>query len=331
MCGPFPFDVNHRAQPCRHRPETHPDRVRITSGPARRATYDANVDDPDHSLGAFLRARRERTDPLDHGIRDGGRRRVPGLRREELAFLAGVSAPYYARLEQGRDRSPSREVLDAIARVLRLDDEATTHLHRLVDRRSEPGARTTRRRGPRSAESPAVSPLVRRLVEEWHGHAALVVGRYRDVLAANALATALNPGFAVGQNLVRDSFLDPRARSLYVNWDDVARGAVAGLRASAGERPDDPALRSLVGELSVQSKDFRLMWASHEVQVKTSGRKCFRHPDVGFLELGYQTFAVNGTDGQVLHVFSGEPGSPAADGLALLAMSTAECRAHRTK
>jgi transcriptional regulator with XRE-family HTH domain len=268
------------------------------------------VDRSDNPLGEFLRARRGLVEPSDHGIRDGGRRRVPGLRREELAFLAGVSAPYYARLEQGRDRSPSPEVLDAIAAVLRLDAEAVQHLHRL--------AAPARGRMTRAA---AVSPLVRRLLDDWGGHAALVVGRYRDVLAANPLATALNPAFAAGRNLVRDTFLDPTARTLYADWPDVAVGAVAGLRASAGERPDDPALRDLVGELSVTSDDFRTMWARHDVHAKTSGTKRFRHPAVGSLELEYQTFDVNGTDGQVLHVFAAEPGSTSADGLALLAMT----------
>ncbi|MDM7885645.1 hypothetical protein QUG92_11075 [Curtobacterium sp. RHCKG23] len=172
-----------------------------------------------------------------------------------------------------------------------------------------------------SGPAEVVSPMVRRIVDDWAGHAALIVGRYRDVLAANALAAALNPGFAAGRNLVRDSFLDPAARRLYVDWRDVALGSVAGLRASAGERPDDPALRELVGELSVRSEDFRTMWARHDVHAKTSGMKRYRHPAVGNLDLEYQTFGVNGTDGQVLHVFSAEPGTPSADGLALLRMT----------
>lgn len=284
------------------------------------------MDEPENTLGDFLRARRGRVEPSDHGIRDGGRRRVPGLRREELAFLAGVSAPYYARLEQGRDRSPSPEVLDAIAAVLRLDPEAVAHLHRLAAPVRKQGAGGMRPGAGGQDPLPSsrygtVSPLVRRLVDDWSGHAALVVGRYRDVLAANPLATALNPGFAAGRNLVRDTFLDPAARTLYTEWRDVALGAVAGLRASAGERPDDPALQEIVGELSVRSDDFRVMWARHDVHAKTSGMKSYRHPTVGGLDLEYQTFDVNGTDGQVLHVFSAEPGSASADGLALLAMT----------
>ena len=263
-----------------------------------------------NSLGAFLRARRERVDPSDHGIRDAGRRRVPGLRREELAFLAGVSAPYYARLEQGRDRSPSPAVLDAIANVLQLDAEAAAHLHRIA----EPAA--PRRRSPRPPER--VSPVVQRLLDAWPGQAAVVIGRFRDVLAANELAVALNPGFAVGHNLVRDTFLDPASRELYVDWGDVAIGAVAGLRASSGADLDDPALAALVGELSIKSEDFATMWARHDVHAKTTGMKRYRHPLVGRLELDYQTFTVNGAGEQTLHVFSAEPGTPSADSLALL-------------
>ncbi|RKR73304.1 helix-turn-helix domain-containing protein [Frondihabitans australicus] len=291
------------------------------------------MDDSGNPLGAFLRARRGLVEPSDHGIRDGGRRRVPGLRREELAFLAGVSAPYYARLEQGRDRSPSPGVLDAIAAVLGLDAEAVTHLHRLAApaKAVRVDAAAIRRDGrspveasarPRSTRTAAVSPLVRRMIDDLHGHAALVVGRYRDVLAANEVATALNPAFSAGRNLVRDTFLDPAARSLYTDWRAVAVGAVAGLRASAGQRPDDPALQELVGELSVHSQDFRTFWARHDVHAKTRGSKRFQHPAVGGLDLDYQTFDVNGADGQVLHVFSAEPGTSSADGLALLALTT---------
>ena len=290
-----------------------------------------NVDEIGNPLGNFLRARRERTDPADHGIRNTGRRRVPGLRREELAFLAGISAPYYGRLEQGRDRSPSPEVLDAIARVLQLDADAAQHLHQLASRLPRPLAQravSAERGVVHSAPAPSVSPMVRHLIDDWPSHAALVVGRFRDVLAANALATALNPAFAVGHNLVRDAFLDPAARVLHRDWYDVARGSVAGLRASAGQRPDDPALQELVGELSVRSDEFRTMWARHEVHPKTSGMKRYRHPSVGELDLEYQTFDVNGADGQVLHVFSARPGSSAADGLSLLALSGEELTAH---
>jgi transcriptional regulator with XRE-family HTH domain len=275
------------------------------------AAYGVGVGEEPNALGVFLRARRERVDPSDHGIRDAGRRRVPGLRREELAFLAGVSAPYYARLEQGRDRAPSPAVLDAIAVVLQLDAEAVAHLYRLA----EPVA--PRRRAPRPVER--VSVVVRRLIDAWPLQAAVVIGRYRDVLAANDLAVALNPGFGVGHNLVRDAFLEPASRELYLDWPDVALGAVAGLRASSGADPGDPKLAQLVGELSVASADFATMWARHDVHAKTTGMKRYRHPLVGDLDLDYQTFTVNGTNDQVLHVFSAEPGSAAADGLALLA------------
>ena len=270
-----------------------------------------------HPLGEFLRARRALVDPSEHGVRDVGRRRVPGLRREELIFLAGVSAPYYARLEQGRDRAPSPEVLEAIAQVLRLDTETAAHPHRLA----APPARRYRRH----AGSPErVPPLVLRLLQAWPGSAVLVVGAHRDVLAANDLAVALNPGFAPGRNLVRDTFLDPRSRELHTDWDDVAASSVAGLRASAGLEPDDPALTGLVGELRAASEEFRALWARHEVYAKTSGRKRHHHPLVGDLELDYQTLTVNGEVDQSVHVFSAPPGTPSADAMALLEAGLAE-------
>jgi len=249
-------------------------------------------------------------DPRDHGIRDAGRRRVHGLRREELAFLAGVSAPYYARLEQGRDRSPSIEVLDAIGRVLGLDDEALEYLRGL----SIPSS-PRRRRGARPER---VSPLLSQMLENLVLQPALVIGRHRDVLASNTLAVALNPGFAVGRNLVRDTFLEPATRRLYAEWSSVAADAVAALRASIGTAVDDPAVQALVGELAMKSSEFRQLWDRYDVRSKSSGLKHYRHPMVGELHLDYQTFAVNGTDGMTLHVFSAAPDTPAHDALALL-------------
>lgn len=166
-----------------------------------------------------------------------------------------------------------------------------------------------------------MTAVVQRLIEAWPQQAAVIIGRFRDVLASNDLAVALNPGFAVGHNLVRDTFLDPASRELYLDWNDVALGAVAGLRASSGTNPDDPALAALVGELSVNSEDFATMWARHDVRAKTAGMKRYQHPLVGRLELDYQTFTVNGADEQTLHVFAAEPGLPSADALALLAQA----------
>jgi transcriptional regulator with XRE-family HTH domain len=264
----------------------------------------------DNRIGQFLRARRERVRPEDVGLPDFGRRRVPGLRREELATLAGVSADYYVRLEQGRERHPSEQVIDALARALQLDDDATAHLHELA----RPAPR--RRRAKRTER---VRPELLRLLEAWAGTPAMVTGRHLDVLAANSLATALHGGFTRGHNLVRTLFLDPAARDRYPDWDGVAKDTVAALRASVGPDLDDPHLTDLVGELSLKSERFRSLWARHDVREKTHGSKRFVHPQVGELELHYETFAVAGSSGQVLSVYHAEPGSQTEQGLALLA------------
>lgn len=264
----------------------------------------------DNRIGQFLRARRERVRPEDVGLPDLGRRRVPGLRREELATLAGVSADYYVRLEQGRERHPSEQVIDALARALQLDDDATAHLHELA----RPAPR--RRRAARRTER--VRPELLRLMEAWSHTPAMVTGRHLDVLAANSLATALHGAFARGTNLVRTLFLDPAARERYPDWDEVAKDTVAALRASVGPDLDDPHLTDLVGELSLKSEKFRSLWARHDVREKTHGTKRFVHPQVGELTIHYETFAVAGGAGQVLSVYHAEPGSPTEQALALL-------------
>jgi transcriptional regulator with XRE-family HTH domain len=264
----------------------------------------------DNRIGQFLRARRERVRPEDVGLPDLGRRRTPGLRREELATLAGVSSDYYVRLEQGRERHPSEQVIDALARALRLDDEATAHLHELA----RPAPR--RRRAARRTER--VRPELLRLMEAWSHTPALVTGRHLDVLAANSLATVLHGGFARGNNLVRSLFLDPAARERYPDWDEVARDTVAGLRASVGPDLDDPHLIDLVGELSLKSERFRSLWARHDVREKSHGTKRYAHPQVGELVLRYETFAVAGNPGQVLSVYHADPGSATEQALALL-------------
>jgi transcriptional regulator with XRE-family HTH domain len=266
--------------------------------------------DSDNRIGQFLRARRERLRPEDVGLPDYGRRRVPGLRREELATLAGVSADYYMRLEQGRERHPSDQVLDALARALELDDDAAAHLHELA----RPAAR---RRRP-AARAERVRPELRQLMRAWSHTPALVMGRRMDVLAANGLATALHGGFACGHNLVRLVFLDPAARELYPDWDDIARDTVAVLRASVGPDLDDPQLTELVGELSLKSAEFRRLWARADVREKKHGVKRFVHPLVGELTLRYESFAVSGKPGQVLIVYHAEPGSATEQALALL-------------
>jgi transcriptional regulator with XRE-family HTH domain len=266
-------------------------------------------------IGEYLRARRELLRPQDVGLHAIGRRRVPGLRREELALLAGISADYYLRLEQGRERHPSDEVLAALARALQLDDDATAYLHQLA----HPAAR--RRRTARRAEH--VQTGIQQLVASWTLTPALVHGRLMEVLTANALATALSPIYVPGVNLVRALFLDPSVRALYgEDWDRIAAGTVASLRALVGPDVDDPGLAELVGELSVRSDGFRRLWARHDVRARKSGTSVFMHPRVGRLELRYEKLSLADTDGQILVIYHAEAGSASAQALARLAAST---------
>jgi transcriptional regulator with XRE-family HTH domain len=258
-------------------------------------------------LGDFLRTRRARLQPSDVGLPDYGRRRVPGLRREELAQLAGVSVDYYVRLEQGRDIHPSDSVLDAIAGALRLDEDERAHLIALV--------RPRRRARRRPAER--VRPGVQRLLDRMGDVPAHVVGRRLDVLAYNELAGALLSGFRE-PNLMRHVFLDESARDLYPEWESVAAQTVAFLRLSAGQDPDDAQLVELVGELSLRSADFRRMWARHDVKSKCFGLKRFMHPQVGLLELDYETLALPDAD-QLIVTYTAAPGSPSETALQLLA------------
>jgi transcriptional regulator with XRE-family HTH domain len=268
-------------------------------------------------VGEYLRARRELVRPGDVGISVTGRRRVPGLRRDELAMLAGISTEYYTRLEQGRDHHPSAQVLDAVARALRLDDDATAHLHALA----EPTPR--RRRRQRRAEH--VQPSIQRLLDSWHHTPAFVQGRYMDVLAANALAETLSPMFSPGVNLIRAAFLDLAVRDLLLDWDTRVEGTVAGLRALIGPDVDDPRLVELVGELSVRSEDFRRLWSRHDVRPQAGGgTHRMRHPQVGELQLHYDKFHVAGADGQLLVIYQAEPGSRSEQALSLLASIAAD-------
>ncbi|GLY28171.1 helix-turn-helix transcriptional regulator [Kineosporia sp. NBRC 101731] len=264
-------------------------------------------------IGEFLRARREQISPHDAGIAVNGHRRVPGLRRDELAMLAGISTEYYTRLEQGRDRRPSAQVLDAVARALHLDPEATAHLHGLAD------PAVPRRRLNRRPNRPTerVRPGIVRLIESWP-QPAYIEGRYLDVLAANRLATLVAPVFVPGVNMLRAVLLDPRLRD--VREDDVAR-MIAMLRGAVGADVDDPRLIELVGELSVKSEVFRRIWARHEVRPHPgSGLYRIEHPQVGPIELEYEKFAVTGAEDQTMVVYHVEPGSRSAEALSLLGM-----------
>ena len=264
----------------------------------------------DNVLGDFLKARRELLDPQKLGVPDLGRRRVPGLRREELAMLAGVSSPYYTRLEQGRDRHPSPQIIEALGRALELDEQARAHLHRLATPASPLRA---------APQVETVSPGIHLLLQGWSTTPALVVGRYRDVLAANRLAQTLNSGFVPGRNLLEHTFLDPEGRQYYLDWLEIAEGAVAGLRASAGATFNDARLTELVGELSLRSQDFSQLWARHDVRERTGGRKRYNNPFIGHITLSYETFGVTGQPGQTLFLFHAEPGSGDERSLELLA------------
>ncbi|MBI5104871.1 MAG: helix-turn-helix domain-containing protein [Solirubrobacterales bacterium] len=265
-------------------------------------------------IAEFLRARRAMVRPEDVGLPDSGRRRVPGLRREELAILAGVSIDYYTRLEQGRDHHPSEQIVDALARALRLDDDATAYLHRLARPSAVAGD------GERYQLTERVRPGVIELLDAWDHTPAFVTGRYLDVLAANRLAKALSPMHAVGGNLLRAIFLDPRAGELHPDREAFGPRLVATLRAAVAPRLDDPALKALVRELSLESDEFRRLWAQHVVRDRADGVKQFPHPRLGPIELRYETFTINGhgAEGQIVVAYHAAPGSPGHHALTML-------------
>ena len=274
------------------------------------ADYGGGMTDEPNPLGDYLRARRELVTPEQVGIPVLGVRRVPGLRREELAMLAGISADYYLRLEQGRDRNPSVQVLESLARVLQLDDDATVYLLGLgADKPRRP-----RRRPRKETVPPGIAKLVATLPLP-----AFVEGRYFDVLAANALATALSPRLAAGANRLRDVFLDPAERAFYPDWDDATELLVAGFRESVGTDTDDPRFIELVGELSLASPRFRQLWARHDVRVREGAPMRIDHPQVGELRLNREKLGISGAAGQMLVMYHPDPGTDNADKLALLA------------
>jgi hypothetical protein len=231
-------------------------------------------------------------------------------------MLAGVSTEYYIRLEQGRDQHPSEQVLDALARALQLDDDAVMHLRRLAT----PPPRPT----PRRSRTEQVPPGILQLIQSMTELPALVEDRYTNVLAANAIAPVLAPYLAVGTNLVRAVFLDPRVRDMYQDLERYSARAVAHLRALVGPDVDDPHLNELVGELSVRSELFRRLWARHDASPKRSGSLELNHPQVGRLELSYEKLPIPHTDRQTLVIYHAEPGTPSAQALTLLATIGAE-------
>src|SRR5580693_1673175 len=272
------------------------------------AAADANA------LGRYLRVRRALVPPDAAGVPHQGNRRVPGLRREEVAFLAGVSSDYYVRLEQGRDRHPSDQVLLAIARALQLDEDATAYLLQLA---RPPRPRSQRARGPEK-----VSDRIRTLISNWPLIPAYVHGTYMDILAANALATVLCPFITPGRNAILDAFTEPEMRQLRPDWDTMTARAVPHLRSIAGADTDDPGLVELVGELSLRSERFRTLWARQDVKHRTTGTSLFNHPQVGPLELNYERLLIPGSGMQALVTYHAQPGSDSEERLRLLASIT---------
>jgi transcriptional regulator with XRE-family HTH domain len=261
-------------------------------------------------LGDYLRARRELVQPESVGLPVNGVRRVAGLRREEVAMLAGISSDYYLRLEQGRDRNPSIQVLEALARVLRLDQAATNYLLSLATPRP--------RHRPRRRRRETVSAGIRQLLATV-GLPAFVEGRYFDVLAANDLARILSPNLQAGQNRLRSVFLDPAEQALYPDWQQATAMLVAGFRESVGTDTDDPRFVQLVGELSLSSGRFRELWARHDVYGREGMPVTLDHPQVGELTLGREKLVIGGAEGQLLAIYHAEPGTSSAEKLALLA------------
>ncbi|CAM3333176.1 helix-turn-helix transcriptional regulator [Occultella aeris] len=280
--------------------------------------------DPRNDIREFLTTRRARLTPADVGLPDfGGRRRVAGLRREEVALVAGMSVEYYVRLERGTATGVSESVLEGLARALRLDDAEVQHLHDLV-RAANDGASPSRRRSrPRTQ---AIRPGMQQLLDAMHGVPVVVQNGRLDVVGINSLGRALFSELFDSPrqpaNFARYLFLDPRAPGFYRHWEDAAQQIVALLRAEAGRHPRDRELSDLVGELATCSDPFRTLWASHDVREHRTGTKSVTHPVVGDLDLSFEALDVSNERGLQLIAFSAEPGSPTSDALRLLASWT---------
>jgi transcriptional regulator with XRE-family HTH domain len=278
-------------------------------------------------IAEFLTSRRARVTPEQVGLPTWGPRRVKGLRREEVASLAGVSVEYYKRLERGNASGVSDGVLDALAGALQLDDAERAHLFDLA-RAANPITPKRRRPAPQR-----VRPVVLRILDSISAPAIVRNSRV-DYLAANPLGRALYaPLFESAHqpaNSARFTFLDPAAQEFYVDWERAAKDLVAHLRSEAGRNPYDRGLSDLVGELSTRSQEFRTWWAAHNVRYHRTGSKRLRHPVVGELELAYEVMDVSADDGLTVSVYSAEPGSHSEEALALLGSWTATPQEHPT-
>jgi transcriptional regulator with XRE-family HTH domain len=279
-----------------------------------------------HEVREFLMSRRAKVTPAQAGLPAGPGRRVPGLRRSEVAMLAGVSVEYYARLERGAIRGASAAVLNAIADTLRLDDAERAHLFDLA--RTADGIPTSGRRRRRATQPATIRPNLGWMLEAITDAVAFIRNPRTDVLATNTLGRAFySPLIGDGgrvPNLARFLFLDPAARDFYPDWDRFTQMSVAMLRAEAGRDPHDRGLQDLVGELSTHSQTFRRLWGAHDVHTLGAGTKRFHHPEVGELVLTHEELAITAEPGLMLMIYTAEPGSPSAQRLRLLGSLAAQ-------
>jgi len=293
----------------------------VATGPAYPDEMDNRAE-----VREFLMSRRAKVTPEQAGLPPGFNRRVPGLRRTEVALLAGVSVEYYSKLERGAIAGASSAVLDAIARALQLDDTERTHLFDLA--RVADGVPTSARPRRRATKQAAARPTLQWVLNSITDGVAFVRNHHQDLLVTNPLGRAFySPLIGDGgrtPNLARFQFLDPASRDFYPDWEAFAAMCVAIMRAEAARDPHDRVFQDLVGELSTQSETFRRLWAAHDVRTHGSGSKRFRHPVVGEVTLAYEELAITAEPGLVLMIYTAEPGSPSAERLRLLSSWAAE-------